>query len=225
MSTIQEFDYSVDLLRALLWQYNKAERLESLLTQKQAWYTLNQSAFWDDWVRDVFDLRTANEFGCQVWAIVLGLRLTVTTQPTTPGAPVFGFGTFNQNFTWGNFGQTSSGTVVLTVEQQRLVLRLRYFQLVTRCTVPEINRFMASIFADEGPVYVQDANDMSAIVYVFGFPIDSNLRFIFDNYDLLPRPATVGVAITVQVDPAPGDYLLDELGNYLTDENLDRLTA
>lgn len=160
---------------------------------KQEWYDANQSEFWDDWFRDVFDLRTANAFGCQVWAIILGIKLSISSDPTNPDKPTWGFGPYGQNFTRGNFGQQGSSTISLTVEQQRLVLRLRYFQLITRCTTPEINRFMASAFADYGSVYVQDHNDMSEITYVFGFALGSQLRYILEQYDVLPRPATVGI--------------------------------
>ena len=53
---IQALDYSLNLLRAMLWQYNDAARLEGLLRAKQAWYDQNQTEFWEAWVRDVFDL-------------------------------------------------------------------------------------------------------------------------------------------------------------------------
>lgn len=197
MTTVQAFDYSVNVLRALLWQYNRASKLESILTSKQLWYLQNQTEFWTDWFRDVFDVRTVNAFGAQVWSRILGVRLSIETNPVIAGAPQWGFGPYAQNFTRGNFAQGGSGSVVLSIEQQRLVLRLRYFQLITRCTVPEINRFMASVFGDLGKVYVQDLNDMSFIVYVFDFSPDSQLSFILQNYDLLPRPATVGVSYIV----------------------------
>lgn len=202
MSAVEVLDYHVDVLRALLWQYNKADRLESILTSKQAWYDENQQAFWESWFTDVFDLRTANAFGCQVWARILGLTLSISTGPTPLGKPTFGFGADSGtntyvNFENGNFGQLGSGTSSLTVEQSRLLLRLRYFQLISRCTVPEINRFMSVVFGDLGTVYVQDANDMSFIVYVFDFSPDSDLQFLLDNFDLLPRPATVGSSYIV----------------------------
>lgn len=203
MSTIQSVGFSVDILRALLWQYNNAPRLESILTQKQEWYDENQSLFWDDWVRDVFDLRTANAFGLKVWAIILGLPLTVSVGPTEVTAPAWGFGALRQNFTRGNFGRSSSGSISLTLEQQRLVLRLRYFQLVGRCNVPEINKFMLAIFSSSGPVTVTDNNDMT-MSYTFGFAIDSQLAFVLRNFDLLPRPSTVGIDYAVFAYPVFG---------------------
>lgn len=191
---IQEFDFSVDLLRALLWQYNDAARLQSLLEQKQAWYDLNQSDFWDAWVRDVFDLRTANDFGLSVWAIILNVPLVVVADVNPSNQLVWGFATDDENFTHGNFYPTQ--TAGLTTEQKRLVLRLRYFDLVTRGSVPEINAFMAYLFAGYGPVYVADGLSMKAR-YVFGFPLPSKLAAVLRDFDLLPRPAGVAVDYVV----------------------------
>lgn len=204
MTRIQQFDFSVSILRALLWQHNRAERMRALLELKKQWYDTNVGQFWTDWTRDVFDLRTANGFGCQVWARILGIQLAPALEPTSPDAPTFSFGEDNENFERGNFGQTGAANVRLTVEQQRIVLRLRYFQLVTRCAVPEINRFMRYIFRDLGPVYVLDGNDMSQITYVFGFQPDARLAFILQAYDLLPRPSTVGVGYIVLTRPSFG---------------------
>lgn len=148
MSQIQEFDFSVDLLRALLWQYNDAARLEALLRQKQDWYDANQTAFWEDWVRDVFDLRTANDFGLTVWATILDIPLVVASAVDPVDKPIWGFGQYRENFNNGNFASLSNSQ--LTTDQKRLVLRLRYFQLVTRGTVPEINEFFAYLFGNMG---------------------------------------------------------------------------
>lgn len=203
MTTIQSLDFSVNILRALLWQYNNAPRLEALLTQKQAWYDEEQTEFWSNWVVDVFDLRTANAFGMKVWAIILGLPLVVSVGPSETTAPAWGFGALRQNFGRGNFGRSGSGTISLTLEQQRLVLRLRYFQLVGRCNVPEINKFMIAVFGDQGLVSVTDNLDMT-MSYTFGFAIDSQLAFVLRNFDLLPRPSTVGIDYAVLARPVFG---------------------
>lgn len=187
---IQAFDFSVDLLKALLWQYNDAARLEALLRQKQAWYDTNQEGYWTDWLADVFDLRTANEFGLSVWAIILNIPLAVTPPGDASDKPIWGFGQYRQNFNNGNFASTPN--VVLTLEQKRLVLRLRYFQLVTTGAVPEINAFFAYLFAPLGEAYVNDGYAMNAR-YVFNFPLSSDLELILTEYDLLPRPAGVAV--------------------------------
>lgn len=194
MSQIQQFDYSVDLLRAILWQYNDAERLQTLLQGKQDWYNTNQRDFWNNWYRDVFDLRTANDFGLAVWAIILGVPLVVASQGDLPGKPIWGFGQYRKNFNNGNFASISASQ--LTTEQKRLVLQLRYFQLYTRATVPEINEFLAKLFAPYGTAYVVDHLDMSA-TYVFTTPLPSSLGVILSEFDLLPRPAGVKINTVV----------------------------
>lgn len=148
MIQIQALDFSVDLMRALLWQYNDAARLESLVRQKQEWYDLNQAGFWGDWVADVFDLRTANDFGLSVWAIILDIPLVVASAIDPNDKPVWGFDQYRENFNNGNFAATSSAA--LTTEQKRLVLRLRYFQLVTTGAVPEVNGFLKYLFGNMG---------------------------------------------------------------------------
>ena len=194
MSQIQAFDFSVDLLRALLWQYNDAARLEGLLQQKQDWYDANQSAFWNDWTADVFDLRTANDFGLAVWAIILDIPLVVASQGDDANKPIWGFGQYRENFTNGNFASTAAAS--LTTAQKRLILRLRYFQLVTTGAVPEINEFFAYLFAPLGRAYVNDGYNMTAR-YVFEFPLSSAFEMVLTEYDLLPRPAGVKIDYVV----------------------------
>lgn len=191
MPTIQEFDYSVDLLSALLWQYNSAPALQSLLTQKQAWYDENQTAFWESWEQNVFDLQTADKFGLSVWAIILDIPIIVVV---TPPSNVVGLGwnSLHKNFTHGNFRATN-GSQELTVEQARTVLRMRYFQITTRGTIPEINHFIEILFGDLGGGYVADNYDMT-MTYNFNFVVPSSLNYIFANYDILPRPAGVAVS-------------------------------
>ena len=187
---IQQFDFSVDCLRALLWQHNDAARLEALIRAKSEWYAAEHSTFWSDWLVDVFDLRTANDFGCAVWATILDIPIALTSKGDYPNKPIFGFGQYREGFAQGNFASTNS--VILTLEQKRLVLQLRYFQLTTRGTVPEINAFFKFVFSSLGLAYVNDGYQMNAR-YVFAFPLSSSLETVLTEYDLLPRPA--GVAI------------------------------
>lgn len=204
IDTVQQFDYSVNLLRALLWQDNRAAKLTSILQQEQTWFDTNVNTFWTDWVTDVFDLRTANDFGLAVWAIILGIQPSVVLPPSDPGKPTWGFGSFNMNFNNGNFSNQQSSTALLTQAQKRIFLQLRYFRLTCRPTVPFINRGLKSILGDQGSVYVLDANDMSFATYVFGFAPNSALAFVLENFDILPRPAAVGSRYIVATRPTWG---------------------
>jgi len=186
MATVQQFDYSVDLLRALLWQYDDAAALQSLLAQKAEWYSVNQDEFWTNWRRDVFDLTTANNFGCAVWGVILNVPLSIAL-PGTGDRPAFGFGLNNRNFERGNFGRLSSGVASLTLEQKRILLRLRYFQLVSDGSVVWSNFMMRELF---GGGYVVDNLDMTA-TYVFTEALPATFLQVLLDFDLLPRPAGV----------------------------------
>lgn len=195
-TNIQEFDYSVNMLQSILWQYNNAENLVGLIAAKENWYQTNQQQFWTDWYNDVFNLATANDFGCAVWGYILGLSLSFDTAPIIT-QPTWGFGPYNQNFENGNFAPTG-GPINLTTAQKRIILQLRYFQLVTSGTVPEVNRFLAYLFGP-GQAYLLDAQNMTQR-YVFKFALDRNLLQVIQQYDLLPRPAGVGSEIVISLN-------------------------
>lgn len=211
MSTsIEQFDFSVDVLSALLWRQNEASALQSLLQSKQDWYAANHEQFWTDWITNVFNLDTANEFGLSVWAQILGVPLTLIVAPNS--GPQFGFGVISggtwtnnhrYNFGHGNFGASQAG-VGLTLDQKRILLKLQYYKLISRCTVPEINARIKAILGQYGNVYVLDGNNMEYVTYVFGFAPNSALQFILENFDVLPRPAAVGVRYIVSTRPAFG---------------------
>lgn len=190
MSQIQQIDFSVNLLKAILWQYNSAEKLQSILQSKQDWYTTNQKLFWDNWFSDVFNLQTANEFGLSVWAIILQLPIVVESTPPTASRPAWGFEEFRRNFDRGNFYTDKAGSIVLTPENARIALRLRYYQLTIRPTVTQINKVLSEVFADYGPVYVEDNLDMT-ITYKIGFVPNGALMNLVTSFDLFLRPSGV----------------------------------
>lgn len=198
----QSFDFSVNVLQALLWQYNEAPNLTVLLQAKQDWYDTNQKEFWQKWVNDVFDLRTANDFGCAVWSYILRIPLAIEWQHAA--GPAWGFGPYtsggpptqgNMNFERGNFQSIKGLPLPLTLEQKRIVLQLRYFQLFTHGAIPQINAFFKRLFGHFGPVYVVDHLDMT-MTYHFGFVMPKQLLFLFNYYKLLPQPSGVAVDFT-----------------------------
>lgn len=203
-AAIEDFDFSVDLLRAILWRQNEAVNLQGILQSKSDWYNANFTEFWESWITNVFDLRTANDFGLSVWAVILGIPLSLIVPPNA--GPQFGFGPASNgrfNFGNGNFGAAASG-VGLTTDQKRILLQLRYYKLISRCTVPEINARVKAILGNQGNVYVLDGNNMRYITYVFGFQPNSALQFVLQNFDVLPRPAGVGIRYVVSTRPAWG---------------------
>jgi hypothetical protein len=204
MATIQQFNYSVNILKSILWQYDQAPNILSLLTAKQEWYTTNQTDFWEAWYTDVFNLQTANLFGLAVWSIILNVPLYVPYEPEPDDTPIWGFNDNTDyptlentylNFFGANF--SARGDVIeLTEEEQRFLLRLRYYQLTTRGEVWDINRFLNYLVSTSnigftGQMYALDGLQMN-MRYVFTdttFP--QTLLDVLIRLDVLPRPAAV----------------------------------
>lgn len=187
----QVMNFAVDLTKALLWQYNSATALQSLINSKQDWYDENQKQFWTDFVTNIFDLNTANEFGLAVWSIILDLPL-FSNSSYDPTIPTFGFGNANLavNFDNGILQDSSGSTSNLPLGTKRIALQLRYFQLTSSGTVPETNRMLAFVFRNYGKAYLLDLGNMHQ-EYVFNFPVPWDFAYLFNNFDILPRPAGV----------------------------------
>lgn len=201
---IEQIDNSIDLTQSILWQYNNATNINGLINDKQAWYDTNQTGFWEDWYTHVFNLITANNFGLIVWCIILNLPFLVLIEPVTK--PIWGFNinpseNSNVNFTRGTFAPGTSSRIILTTEEQRLFLRLRYFQLVSYGDIIFTNNFLDLLFNDPDGLYVGGAwvldNFDMTMTYVFNCPISNPLLQALEQYDVLPRPA--GVSLMYEV--------------------------
>ncbi|SFN19884.1 Protein of unknown function [Izhakiella capsodis] len=202
--TIQSFDFHSDLLRAILWQYENADKLNALARGKSAYFNRSTVAFWRDWYRDVFNIDSANDFGLAVWGRILDVPLGIDVPPSDKNKIGYGFGANKRNFK-ANFRRNADYTLTLTTAQKRLLVRMRYFTLTQSPTITNINRFLARYFSNgNGKVVVLDPLDMSYIWYVFDFKPDEGLRLLLDNFDLLPRPSGVGVKYRIVTRPAFG---------------------
>lgn len=197
MSGVKEFDYSIDVLRPLQWKENAASNIRALLDNKQAWLDQNHTQFWQDFEADIFDLRTANDFGLAVWSIILDFPTFLNT-----GATLFtnnwGFGGFRKNFNNSNFNPSFTGSTedqALSTEQLRLALRLWFYRLHMDGSVTQTNAILKELFGHLGPAYVQDNLDMS-ITFVFDFEMTPDILSVVNNSDVMPIPPGVGHNIT-----------------------------
>lgn len=231
----QQFDYSVNILQALLWQYNNATSLQTLLEKKQEWYTTYQSQFWQDWFTNVFDLRTANDFGLSVWSFILDQPLQIGSGPDPVDKPIFGFGAEvgppesndNVNFDNGNFANTSN-TLNLSAEEKRIVLFLKYYKCVGTPILEFANPFLDYVFRNypgrgDGKVYILDGYEFGMkIRIIFTFEISSSLIYALKTFDLIPRSSGVKIEYFVQGGPLFGfgaETGLPESNDYVNFDN------
>lgn len=190
----QGFDFHVDLMRTVLWQYEGAPNIISMARNDQAFIDGAFSGFWSAWIRDVFDLTTANAFGLSVWARILDYSIALDDGAAPPEQ--WGFGPDDSNFENAGFGK-STGYRALSIDDARAVLLLRWFRLTMRPTVPNINTALEHVFGP-GAAVVVDNGDMTMTYFFFSQPAN-NMRDLLNNTDALPRPA--GVLVTWQVQP------------------------
>jgi len=192
MATTQTIDYSNDIMQVLLWQYNKAAKLTALIQAKQNWYNANQEGFWTYWQQNIFDLTTANDFGCIVWAIILGFALGPFTGATATYRS-FGFNQYHWNFNNSNFAPSTGPSLNLTTAQKIQVLRLRYMKIIGKPTKPYANAVLEMLFGPDN-IFLIDNLNMSCVVVYNSSVITGTLLNVLENYDLIPR--ATGVAFT-----------------------------
>lgn len=148
-----------DIEQALKWMHSNAPNIQSLIQQKKAWYTKFHNQFWDDWKINVFNLDTANNFGLMVWCIILGVPSQLFG--LYPPDRAWAYGADRQNFVGispgvtdpspgGNFYGGGEFTL-LTAQEIRWALKLRYAMLVGNSRLMYINRMLNWIFNDGEP--------------------------------------------------------------------------
>jgi len=191
MSKIQDFNLSANLLEAILWQYNDAEKLISLVENDNNWYQENVINFLNQWYYDVFNVDTATEFGLSVWAKILDVNFA-TPPEDTRDTNVFGFGTYYNNFYVSNFSPVKDTTYQLSLSQKRLIIKLTYQKYNVFPSIPNVNKIIKNLIADAA--YVIDNMDMSVTI-VTNTTLDSGIEFILQNFNLLPIPAGVSYEI------------------------------
>lgn len=171
--------FKIDLQKCIIWQYDKASKLKSLITQKESWYAKYVTNFIKDFFWNIFNIDTANEFGLTIWGKMLGLDRNVV-------------------FIGGQ-------SHYLTTEQYRFLLKGQILKFNMRnVSVPEINKYLRVIFnlEDNSQAFVRDNLDMS-ITYVITKNmgvLQEEITQLLNYYDFLPRPAGVGVDVVLSYD-------------------------
>jgi len=215
---IEQFTYpeEMNVLPAILWQYQNSPNISGLIQAKQSWLDVNFIEFWNGYTTGIFDLTSADIalFGICVWCIILDIPLYIPLGGDASGKPLWGFNAYTTPptliNTYKNFGDTiianpgsgnfstDGAAYVLTLAEQQFVLRLAYFDLCNLGDIIDINAFLNHLCATSnigftGAIYIVDNLDMT-VSYTFttaDFP--AALLGVITDLKLLPRP--VGVEI------------------------------
>lgn len=189
-------DFKADITQAILWQFENSPNLIRLIKNKQAFYDNAVPALIEKLERDFFNIETANLWGLVLWSLILNIPIAKQIAPQTE-KKAFGFGVERRNFrARTNFGNRAGGIYSLTTEQARRLIRTRIFTLTHAPTQDNINRHLSDYYSQvDSKVYVIDQMDMQWILYNFNYEIDSYTRFLIEEFDLLPRPSTLGTRV------------------------------
>lgn len=170
---VMNLQNAVNLLDCILWQYNKAERLQAIIQSCQDEFNGNVRDFWNDFYTNIFNIDTANTFGLTVWGILLGVE-----RPTYVDG---------------------SGTHYYSDNMYRLFLKSRIMMFQMDGSVYQINKYINYLFPDK-PIYVIDNLDMTMSINFYYTPSAEEWQ-VLNNPDFLPRPSGVMIELKA-IDPA-----------------------
>lgn len=156
---------NVDLNGVYLWQYESAEKLKKIISNKQSFLKENVEDFFNNWLKNVFTIDTANGFGLDLWGKFLGVP-----RPS-----------------YIDDGQT----VYFTDDQYRTVIKGRLMLMMSNGSIHSINKYLNYLFPDK-PVFAMDYYNMTMNIIFFYTPSAQEMAIIqMDGF--LPRPAGVKV--------------------------------
>lgn len=169
--------YNPNFEQHILWQYDNAKHLKSLISSKKNWYKTNNEDFWKNLITDFLCIDTANDWGLNLWGKILQVKRL-----------------YNLN------GQQIS----LSKKLYRRLIKGSLQLLYSKGSIPEIHKFCNSVFEDyvnvnSWAVYVKDLNNMT-LQYIVNFePTQEELALLYDR-DFLPTPT--GVKSIIYIMPA-----------------------
>ena len=167
------YNYQQDLSKIILWQYDDAEKLKSLVGKEQEFMDEAITQFWHDFNVNIFNLATCNTFGLELWGKLLGIaRPTYTPLGGTP--------------------------TEYSDQQYRKVLQARIYLLTFDGSICALNNFFKMIFP-EYPVIITDNYDMTVTIGFVQEP-SNDYKVLFRDENFLPRPSGVEYFMDWQTD-------------------------
>ncbi len=180
-----QYDPVIDVLKSLMWG-DVGSHIEKIGLVKQALVDEYHTEFWNNFLVDVFNFNTANSFGLSVWARILDVPLYLSSEARTEA---FGFNG-GQPFGQAAFNVVSGTPIAVSLEEQRQMIKLKYFIMTNRLSIPSINAGFAWVFG-AGNVTVESNHNMTMTITVFNESISEYFINYLSTLDLLLIPAAV----------------------------------
>ena len=136
-----------------------------------------------DWFRIVFNLKTAQGFGLDIWGIILNQGRSFVYYNTD---------TQQDEYVYLQGAQTVDGVYYSEEEIEemyRQVLFLKAMSNITNATLKSLNDMLLYYYQDRGRAYALNFGTME-IRFVFEFPVNKLEKAIFSS-NIMPRPTGV----------------------------------
>lgn len=203
----------------LLWQYSNTPRLSQIVQNEIAFFKENAQDFFSNWYNDVFNLKTANSFGLNVWGFILGLpRLGISPANYIIDQDGDVLRLYNQkteqyHTIWlegdspklsVELNPTKANPYPLQIEDEpyRRCLMARLLLLNSNLSIKSINEFLFVLFGGK-PVFARDNFDMTIDIIFKYYPSDVDL-VVLTTPELSPRP--MGVEMNYRIDVGGANY-------------------
>jgi hypothetical protein len=142
---------------------------------------------------NVWDIETAQGYGLQIWARIVGIGTSViVSQPDFFGFSQGGFDGFGQGPFESASGGSSTYNLADPVLRQLILVKAMYN--ICDGSYPAVNQLMLNLFPGSGNAYVSVLGPLS-IAYTFDYVLSPVQYAIVTQLDILPRPP--GVMTTV----------------------------
>ncbi len=170
MSKIANLNFKYDYSPVILWQYDTAEKLKSIVANEQSFLDVAITQFRDEFDRDIFNLDTCNADGLELWGKLLQVNRPIVS---------------------GNY---------FNDEQYRLLLKSRIYILVWDGSSYGLTNIIHNLFPEALFRVVDNLNMTVNIDFASGITPEQEtvLRMGYTDprtgdfvYTFLPRPAGV----------------------------------
>ncbi len=165
----------------------------------EGWFqALDQTANFDLFYDNIFNVATAQGIGLDIWGCIVGVNRVIQVATGSylgfEEASGTGITPFGQS-PWYS-GQGTTTNFALSDDAFRILIYAKALSNITDCSIPSLNQILLTLFPSRGRCYVTSGGDMT-MTYTFEFsltPVDQSIVY---QTGVLPQPDGVTVSIIV----------------------------
>ncbi|MGF7229721.1 MAG: DUF2612 domain-containing protein [Candidatus Saccharibacteria bacterium] len=191
---------AVDASATFLAQYAQSPIITALI--QAANEAIDPTADFDNFLSVAWNVYTAQGFGLDIWGRIVNVPRTINIPASSA---YFGFeeGSVYYPFNQEPFysGPQAGTLYTLSDDAYRVLILTKALANISSFTAQSMNALLNFMFngqgSKRGSCYVLETGTSMQIQYVFNFALQSWEAAILEQASLMPRPAGVGVTITV----------------------------